>query len=87
MPTVGKASLSPVPKKQAMSKHSALSTIDIWNREYCSVPSKCPWALGIHGQKKGEGHLHGEAICIYTRTVGLQKWGWALTWDTMVMAG
>ncbi len=46
--------------------------------------SKCPWVLEIHGPKIWGGHLHGEAICMYTETAsnhGIVKHrGWALTW-------
>ncbi len=32
---------------------------------YLIVPSKHPWALGIHGAKIRGGRLHGEAIHTY----------------------
>ncbi len=38
-------------------------------------PIKRPWALEIHGSKNGDGRLHGEAICTYTRTIGSSKNG------------
>ncbi len=47
--------------------------------QYRSVPSKCPWALGIHSPNIKGGRLHGEATCmytLYTRTaVGSSKSG------------
>ncbi len=53
----------------------------------CTVPSKTPWVLGIHGTKNGmhAWALAQRAICTSTQTYarepqGHQNKGWALTW-------
>ncbi len=46
------------------------SVYDKFASVYRILPSKCPWALEIHGPKNGGGRLHGEAFCtdnLYTR--------------------
>ncbi len=47
---------------------------------YRNLPSKCPWALEIHGPKNGVGVYMEEpfvhtCITVYTRTIGSSKNG------------